>query len=71
MISGTTPSDLLEHYRPQLLSYALALLQHDSQRDVRASLRFTDVGVEESLEWTSGQMSEIESELRSMVGSVE
>ncbi|MDG5761789.1 UvrD-helicase domain-containing protein [Natronococcus sp. A-GB1] len=70
-LSRTTSSNLLEHYRPQLLSYALALLQHDSQRDVRASLRFTDAGVEESLEWTSEQMCEIESELRSMVDSLE
>jgi ATP-dependent helicase/nuclease subunit A len=46
-LSGTTSDKIAEHYRQQMLAYALALLQHDRNRDVRASLRFTDAGVEE------------------------
>lgn len=49
-LSATTSGDLAAHYRPQMLSYALALFQHDPSRRVRASLRFTDVGVEERFE---------------------
>lgn len=63
-LSSTTNDDLAEHYRPQMLAYALALLQHDQSRDVRASLRFTDAGVEERFDWESEQMAGIESELR-------
>jgi len=43
-LSATTSDELADHYRPQMLAYALALLQHDRTRDVRASLRFTDEG---------------------------
>ncbi|TKX83657.1 hypothetical protein EXE43_23105, partial [Halorubrum sp. SS5] len=70
-LSATTPDELAEHYRPQMLAYALALLQHDRTRDVRASLRFTDEGIEEGFHWVSDQMTEIESELRSMVDLVD
>ena len=66
-LSATSSDELAEHYRPQMLAYALALLQHDRNRDVRASLRFTDAGVEEQFNWESDQVAEIESELRSMV----
>ncbi|MDJ1434605.1 UvrD-helicase domain-containing protein [Halostagnicola sp. A-GB9-2] len=69
-LSSTTSTELAEHYRPQMLAYALALLQHDPDRDVRASLRFTDTGVEERFEWDSKEYSMIESELRSMVGLI-
>ncbi|MDB9302189.1 PD-(D/E)XK nuclease family protein [Halorubrum ezzemoulense] len=47
---STTTGALADHYRPQMLAYALALFQHDPARQVRASLRFTDVGVEEQFE---------------------
>jgi len=66
-LSSTTSEELAEHYRPQMLAYALALLQHDRSRDVRASLRFTDAGVEEGFSWQSEQIVDIESELRSMM----
>jgi ATP-dependent helicase/nuclease subunit A len=66
-LSSTTTNELAEHYRPQMLAYALALLQHDSARQVRASLRFTDVGIEERFEWQSRELTSIESELRSML----
>ena len=54
-----------------MLAYALALLQHEQSRDVRASLRFTDAGVEER--FTSGPdlMTDIQSELRPMMDLVE
>lgn len=66
-VSGTTTEELAAHYRPQLLSYALALFQHDSSRRVRMTLRFTDVGVTESFDWEATQTTEIESELRPLV----
>jgi len=70
-LSSTTPAELAEHYRPQMLAYALALLQHDQTRDVRASLRFTDAGVEERFNWGLDQMADIQSELRPMMDFVE
>jgi len=54
-----------------MLAYALPLLQHDRNRDVQASLRFTDEGIEERFYWVSDQMTEMESELRSMVDLVD
>jgi len=66
-LSVTSSSELANHYRPQMLAYALALLQHDPDRDVRASLRFTDIGVEERFEWDESDLPTIESEVRSMV----
>ena len=70
-LSSTTATELAAHYRPQMLAYALALLQHDQSRDVRASLRFTDAGVEERFSWGRDQMTDIRSELRSMMDTVE
>ena len=50
-----------------MLAYALALFQHDPARQVRASLRFTDVGVEERSEWQQSELTDIESKLRTML----
>ncbi|WP_323192629.1 UvrD-helicase domain-containing protein [Halostella sp. PRR32] len=69
-LSSTTPDELAAHYRPQMLAYALALWQHDRSRDVRASLRFTDTGVEERFNWELDQRADIESELRRMMDLV-
>jgi ATP-dependent helicase/nuclease subunit A len=66
-LSSTTTDTLADHYRPQMLAYALALFQHDPARQVRASLRFTDVGVEERFQWQRSELTDIESELRSML----
>lgn len=66
-LSWTTTAELADHYQPQMLAYAVALLQHDSNKQVRASLRFTDAGVEERFEWSSSGRGAIESELRSML----
>ncbi|THE64258.1 helicase [Salinadaptatus halalkaliphilus] len=65
-LSSTTSTELAAHYRPQMLAYALALFQHDPDRDVRASLRFTDAGIEERFEWDTGEYAKVESKLRSM-----
>jgi len=70
-LSSTTSTELAEHYRPQMLAYALALLQHDQSRDVRASLRFTDASIEEQFNWGLDQMADIQSELRPMMDLVE
>jgi len=69
-LSSATSTELAEHYRPQMLAYALALLQHDQSRDVRASLRFTDTGVEEQFTWGLDQIADIQSELRPMMDLV-
>ncbi len=69
-LSSTSTADLADHYRLQMLAYALALLQHSPDRSVRASLRFTDAGVEERFEWDSSEYAAIESELRSMLASL-
>ena len=66
-LSSTTPAELAEHYRPQMLAYALALLQNDSNRTVRASLYFTDAGIEKRFEWAESELSAIKSELREMI----
>ena len=70
-LSSGTSSELAEHYRPQMLAYALALLQHDQSRNVRASLRFTAAGVEERFTWGPDLMTDIQSELRPMMDVVE
>jgi ATP-dependent helicase/nuclease subunit A len=49
-LSNQTTEELAEYYRPQLMSYALALLDHDPDRKVRAQLRFTETGTTESLD---------------------
>jgi ATP-dependent helicase/nuclease subunit A len=69
-LSSTTTGALADHYRPQMFAYALALFQHDPARQVRASLRFTGVGVEEQFEWQRRELTDIESELRSMLDLV-
>ncbi|RLM32852.1 exodeoxyribonuclease V subunit beta [Haloarcula sp. Atlit-120R] len=66
-LSATTSRNLATHYRPQMLSYALALFQHDPSRRVQASLRFTDAGVEERFEWEADELEDVKSELREMV----
>ncbi|EMA17923.1 UvrD-helicase domain-containing protein [Haloarcula argentinensis] len=66
-LSEASSAGLAEHYRPQMLAYALALFQHDRSRSVCASLRFTDAGVEERFDWEPTEYSQIESELSSMV----
>ncbi|MFC7212567.1 UvrD-helicase domain-containing protein [Saliphagus sp. GCM10025334] len=70
-LSSTSTSELATHYRPQLLSYALALMQHDPDREVRASLRFTDAGVAETSTWSPLDVDVVENELRSMFDSLE
>ncbi|WP_135305498.1 UvrD-helicase domain-containing protein [Haloarcula amylovorans] len=66
-LSLSSAAQLADYYHPQMLAYALALLQHDPDRDVRASLRFTDAGIDEGFEWDASELSTIESEVRSMV----
>ncbi|MFC7143137.1 PD-(D/E)XK nuclease family protein [Halosimplex aquaticum] len=70
-LSATTSGNLAAHYRPQMLSYALALFQHDPSRRVRASLRFTDTGFEERFEWEPAELEDVKSELREMVDLIE
>ncbi len=61
-----TTETLAEHYRPQMMSYALALLQSNPDKAVVANLRFTTVGKTESFRWTNGDEEMLETELRSL-----
>lgn len=58
-----TTEELAEHYRPQMMSYALALLDHDSRSDVQVNLRFTDAGVTESFHWSKADRAALSEEL--------
>ncbi len=66
-----TTESLAAHYRPQLMSYALALLQSDPDRKVIANLRFTTVGETQSFEWTNGDQETLKRELTSIGNSIE
>ncbi|WP_229123133.1 UvrD-helicase domain-containing protein [Halapricum desulfuricans] len=61
-----TTADLAEHYRPQMMSYALALLEHDPERDVIVNLRFTEDRTTESFQWNSTDRDAIGDELREL-----
>jgi ATP-dependent helicase/nuclease subunit A len=50
-LDSRTIENLAEHYRPQMMSYALALLEYDPDRTVIANLRFTEMGEAESFNW--------------------
>lgn len=47
-----TTDDLAKHYRPQMMSYALAMLEHDPGHDVIVNLRFTETRTTESFRWS-------------------
>jgi ATP-dependent helicase/nuclease subunit A len=64
-------TDLADHYHPQMLCYALALLQHDPSREVRANLRFTDAGVTERFEWGSEEQSAVRSNVHSLINRLD
>ncbi|WP_336331115.1 PD-(D/E)XK nuclease family protein [Haloarcula sp. CGMCC 1.2071] len=65
--STTLTAELPDHYRPQKPAYALALLQHDPDRKLCASLRSTDAAVEENFDWDTSEYPETESELATMI----
>jgi len=62
-IGERTTAALAEHYRPQLMSYAVALLEHAPERTVHANLRFTDAGTTESFRWSAADQSDLTAEL--------
>ncbi|MFC7074252.1 UvrD-helicase domain-containing protein [Halovenus rubra] len=66
-----TPESLAEHYRPQMMSYALALLEHDPDRDVIVNLRFTEGSTTESFRWGSTDYDSIVSELTEIGNRIE
>ncbi len=70
-LTRRTTGDMADHYRPQLMSYALALLQSDPSRAVVANLRFTTVGKTESFRWTSDDQEALVQELRSLGETIE
>ncbi len=66
-----TPDALADHYRPQMMSYALALLESDASRDVIANLRFTTVGETVSFEWSDGDQPALKQELTAIKQQIE
>ena len=64
-------ADLADHYYPQMLCYALALLQHDPSREVHANLRFTDASVTERFEWNSEEKSAVRSDMHSLINQLD
>ena len=65
-VGGRTTAALAEHYRPQMMSYALALLESAPERDVDVNLRFTDAGTTESFRWTAADRSTLADELAAL-----
>ena len=65
-----TMSNGISHNRPQMLAHALALRQHDQSRDMQASLRFPDAGIEERFDWSLDQMADVQSEFRPITNLV-
>lgn len=62
-IGRQTTESLAEHYRPQMMSYALSLLRFTPHRSVSAQLRFTDAQTTESFQWDSGDQDTLVAEL--------
>jgi ATP-dependent helicase/nuclease subunit A len=62
-LTTETTDELATRYRPQMMSYALALFEHDPRRDVVANLRFTEVGATESFRWTEDDRASLADEL--------
>ena len=52
-----------QHYKWQMLAYAVALYQNDSTRDVKATLLFTEIGEPRTLSWTSDELQVEDSSL--------
>jgi ATP-dependent helicase/nuclease subunit A len=63
-----TTEGLAEHYRPQMMSYALALLEYDPDREVIVDLRFTEAGTTESFRWDKTDADVIADELAELCG---
>nr|WP_161596592.1 PD-(D/E)XK nuclease family protein [Salinigranum halophilum] len=70
-IGRRSTEELASHYRPQMISYAAALLAHDSDRSVIVNLYFIDVGVTESVAWTKTDHKSITDELQSLLHGVD
>jgi ATP-dependent helicase/nuclease subunit A len=58
-----------EHYKWQMLAYAVALHQSDSKRDVRATLLFTETDEPRMFEWSSEELPEQTSGLNAAIAS--
>ncbi|GGN25430.1 UvrD-helicase domain-containing protein [Halarchaeum nitratireducens] len=70
-IGTRTTGELAEHYRPQMATYALALLGQDSSREVCVNLRFTDAGTTETFEWTARDRDSLQTELERIAEQIE
>lgn len=69
-LGSRTTAALADHYRPQMMSYALALLEADPDRRVEVNLRFTTAGVTESFEWDHTDRESLVDELTRLAEGV-
>ena len=59
-----------QHYKWQMLAYAVALYQNDSTRDVKATLLFTEVEENRTVSWTSEELKRQQSKLNDNICEV-
>jgi ATP-dependent helicase/nuclease subunit A len=64
-LSNTSPDELLEHYRPQLVTYATAVRQSYPGKAIEATLVFTENGETRSLSWSAE--SDVSKELKALI----
>jgi ATP-dependent helicase/nuclease subunit A len=69
-LSNQTTEELAAYYRPQLMSYALALLDYESDREVHAQLRFTEVGETQSFSWSPTDRDSLSHSLRTIAQDI-
>jgi len=65
-LSSRSPEALATQYRPQMMSYAVGLMEHDSHRDIEANLRFTDAGRTETFVWSPTDQQRLIDEILSI-----
>ncbi|GGL41724.1 hypothetical protein GCM10009037_26680 [Halarchaeum grantii] len=70
-LGSRTTAELADHYRPQMMSYALALLGQDASREVRVNLRFTDARETETFRWTADERESLRTDLTRIAKRVE
>jgi|APHM01.1.fsa_nt_gi ATP-dependent exoDNAse (exonuclease V) beta subunit (contains helicase and exonuclease domains) len=68
-VSNQPTEELAEYYRPQLLSYALALVEYDPTREVRAQLYFTEPGVTKRFSWTRAEKERMVEEANTILSN--
>ncbi|WP_136591485.1 UvrD-helicase domain-containing protein [Salinigranum halophilum] len=69
-ISASKTAELAEHYLPQMMCYAIALHEHDSDKEVHVNLRFTEPEITETTVWSAEDIDDIWECVRELVDKV-